>query len=612
MFDFLKKVPLFANLADEDLDRLCEVATEVNLPADEILFTEGEIGDKAYVIMAGEIDILKKSGEQMVLLATRQIGEVIGEMSLLDQTPRFASGRTRTDSKLLSISHENLEHLLDTSPSAARVMLSTITNRLRSTELVLRQSEKMAQLGTLTAGIAHELNNPASAARRGSDHLSSSIEYFHQTYQQFHEQGFSKEQWDKTAELREYAHLRATQPVDLDSLGRSDREYEIEVWLDDRNVEKSWEYAPILVSLGYQTTDLEDLEKTFPGVQLVVAMQWLCTLFTIFSLLEEINQGTSRISEIVKSLKSYVYLDQAPVQLVDIHEGLDNTLVMLRSKLKTGIVLERHYVPNLPMIMAFGSELNQVWTNIIDNAVDAMDGQGTIKISTRQRDDWIIVEIEDSGPGIPEDIQQKLFSPFFTTKPLGKGTGLGLNISFNIIQKHKGEIKVFSRPGRTTFSVRLPVNFEQVENGLKPLPAMDSIPDERLLEILETTKTIAVVGISNRESAPAYTVPKFLQEHGYTIIPINPKYEQVLGEKAYPDLRSLSNPPDVVLVFRRSDFVPKIVEEAIEIGVKVVWLQEGIVNPAAAEVAKDVGLDIVMDTCMRKTHQRLIGLRVAL
>jgi signal transduction histidine kinase len=461
-FDFLKKIPLFANLPDDELKRLCAVVVEESIPAGEILFTEGDIGDKAYVIMAGEIDILKESGGRTVWLATQKAGQVIGEMSLLDQVPRFATGRTRTDCKFLSISHKNLDHLLDTSPSAARVMLSTITNRLRSTELVLRQSEKMAQLGTLTAGIAHELNNPASAARRGSEHLGSAIEYLQQSYQQFFERGFSKEQWDKTADLREYAHQRAAQPVDLDSLGRSDREAELEGWLDDQGVENSWDHAPVLVSLGYQTSDLEELAKTFPGPQFVVVMRWLCTLFTIFSLLEEINQGTSRISEIVRSLKSYVYLDQALVQEVDIHEGLDNSLVILRSKLKTGISLERHYAEDLPRVMAYGSELNQVWTNLIDNAIDALNRTGKITITTRKMDGGVLVEIEDSGPGIPEDVQQKLFSPFFTTKPLGKGTGLGLNISFNIIQKHKGEIEVFSRPGQTRFSVHLPVNFEQV------------------------------------------------------------------------------------------------------------------------------------------------------
>ncbi len=606
MFDFLKKVPLFADLPDEDLDRLCAMAVEEVIPIDETLFIEGEIGDKAYVIMSGEVDILKESGGRTVLLASRRAGEVIGEMSLLDQTPRFASGVAKTELQVLAISHENLENLLDSSPSAARVMLSTITNRLRSTEIVLRQSEKMAQLGTLTAGIAHELNNPASAARRGAEHLQTSIELFQQAYHKFHALNFTDEQWRKAAELQEFVQKSASQPADLNSLGRSDREAELEDWFDDNEVDDGWEYAPHLVSLGYQIDDLEKLKDDFPGDGLIVVVQWLGTLFNIYSLLEEIHQGTSRIGEIVKSLKSYVYLDQAPVQAVDLHEGLDNTLVMLRSKLKTGITLERHYDESIPKIQGYGSELNQVWTNIIDNAVDAMDGKGSITIDTKRKGDWVFIEIEDSGPGIPTDVQEQLFSPFFTTKPMGKGTGLGLNISYNIIQKHKGEIKVFSRPGKTCFSVRLPVNFEDVDSGKVEHAPVHHTSDEHLKEILDSIKTIAVVGISDRESVPAHSVPAYLQKQGYRIYPINPKFNQVLGEKAYPDLLSLEDPVDVVLVFRRSDFVPEIVQQAIEIKAKVVWMQVGIVNPDAAEVAKDAGLDVVMDICMRQTHQRLM------
>jgi len=606
MFDFLKKVPLFADLPDDDLDRLCAMVVEEHIAVDETLFVEGEIGDKAYVIMSGEVDILKESGGRTVLLASRRAGEVIGEMSLLDQTPRFASGVAKTECDLLAISHESLENLLDTSPSAARVMLSTITNRLHSTEIVLRQSEKMAQLGTLTAGIAHELNNPASAARRGAEHLQSSIRIFEQAYHHFHALGFTDEQWRRAGELQEIAQLKASQPADLDSLDRSDREAEIEDWFDDHQIENGWDYAPHLVSLGYQTTDLDELRDDFPGEGLEVIVQWLGNLFTIYSLLEEIQQGTTRIGEIVKSLKSYVYLDQAPVQAIDLHEGIDNTLVMLRSKLKTGIILERRYAEGIPKIQGYGSELNQVWTNIIDNAVDAMEGQGSLTITTQLRGDWVYVEIEDSGPGIPEDVQEKLFSPFFTTKAMGKGTGLGLNISYNILQKHNGEIKVFSRPGKTCFSVRLPLNFEDVASGKAELPPIHRTSDDHLKDILSAMKSIAVVGISNRESAAAYSVSAYLQEQGYRIYPVNPKYEQVLGEQAYPDLLSLDDPVDVVLVFRRSDFVPEIVQKAIEINAKVVWMQLGIVNPDAANAAKDAGLDVVMDTCMRQTHQRLM------
>jgi len=607
MFDFLKKVPLFADLPDDDLERLCALVTEEQLSAEEALFTEGDIGDKAYVIISGEIEILKESGGRTVLLAQRREGEVIGEMSLLDQTPRFASGKASTDCKLLAITHENLEHLLDTSPSAARVMLRTITNRLRSTELVLRQSEKIAQMGTFTAGLAHELNNPAAATQRGSEHLRSSIENFTQTYHQFQALGFSDEQWQRAKELQEYAQAHASKPVEFEGLERSDREQEIEDWLEANRIENSWDYAPILVSLGYQSKELDELKHDFPGEGLFVAIQWLCTLFSIFSLLEDIHQGTSRIGEIIKSLKSYVYLDQAPLQMVDINESLDNTLVLLKSKLSSGIHLERHYDENLPNIQAYGSELNQVWTNIIDNAIDAMDGQGTLTLTSRHKDDWIEVEIVDSGPGIPEDVQHKLFSPFFTTKPVGKGTGLGLSISYNIIQKHKGGIKVYSRPGKTRVSVQLPINFEDVEHGVAPLAVIPQTSDDHLRDILLSTKTIAVVGISNQKSAPAWSVPAYLQKHGYHIYPVNPNFDKVLGESAYPDLHALDDQVDMVLIFRRSEFVPEIVQQAIEIGTKVVWMQEGIANLDAAEVALDAGLDVVMDTCMRQTHRRLIG-----
>ena len=606
MIDFLKNVPMFADLPEDDMARLCELVTEELLPAGEMLFIEGKIGDKAYVIKSGDIEILKSSGGRTVLLAVRHAGDVIGEMSLLDQAPRFASGRARTDLELFAISHNNLEHLLDTSPSAARVMLTTVTNRLRNSELVLRQSEKMAQLGTLTAGITHELNNPASAARRGSAQLQVAFVDHQRIMQDAYKLGFSEAQWDELAVLDELARKLAAQPVELSSLGHSDREEEIEEWLDSHGIQNSWDYAPMLVDLGYEPAKLDVLKRKFPAKHLEIVIRWMGSLITIYSLLEEINQGATRIGEIVRSLKSYVYLDQAPVQSIDIHEGLDNTLVMMRSKLKSGILVKREYDAELPRIQGYGSELNQVWTNLIDNAIDAMDGNGTIIIRTQHDNDWVIVEVEDSGPGMPEEIQQKLFSPFFTTKPLGKGTGLGLNISYNIIQKHHGEIKVFSQPGRTNFYVRLPINFDEAQNGYNPLPASPENSDECMLEILETTETIAVVGISNRQSAPAYTVPVYLKKKGYRIIPVNPKFEHVLDEKAYPDLLSVPDPVDTVLIFRRSDYVPEIVEQAIQIGAKAVWMQEEVVNAAAADAAKHAGLEVVMDECMRKTHMRLV------
>ncbi len=254
---------------------------------------------------------------------------------------------------------------------------------------------------------------------------------------------------------------RAKEPLDFDPLTRSDQEYEVETWLNDKGVEDAWELAPMLVNIGYDCSKLSHLAENFSREEFPTVATLLSNRYTTCNLLAEIGQGTSRITEIVKALKSYTYLDQAPVQSVDIHEGLNDTLVMLRSKLKAGVQVRREYAQDLPRIEAFGSELNQVWTNIIDNAVSAMDGQGEIVVRTYRQDAWVIVEIKDTGPGIPQNIQAKIFDPFFTTKPPGKGTGLGLSISHTIIvQKHKGKIAVYSRPGKTCFEVKLPLNFE--------------------------------------------------------------------------------------------------------------------------------------------------------
>jgi signal transduction histidine kinase/predicted CoA-binding protein len=606
-YEFLKKIPMFANLPEADLESLCQMVTEIRLQAGAELFNEGSAGNEAYVIKEGQIEIVKSSNGRQVLLAVRKAGEVIGEMSLLDSAPRFATGRARTESLLLAIRHEDLDHLLNTSSSAAKAMLYTFTARLRSSEMILRQGEKMAQLGTLTAGIAHELNNPASAARRGAEQLQDAVQRLQETHRELSRFSLTEVQEAQLAALDELALQRARQPVNLGPLDRSDREEQVEEWLAEHGLEAGWDLAPTLVRLGYQEAQLQHLLETFDTQQFETVVHWLEATYSVYELLEEIRQGSARIGEIVKALKTYVYLDQAPVQSVDIHEGLDNTLVMLRSKLKSGVVVQRQFAPDLPHIQAYGSELNQVWTNIIDNAIDAMDGKGEITLRTRLEGEWVVVEIEDNGPGIPPEIQPKLFSPFFTTKPVGKGTGLGLNISYNIVQKHGGEIKLFSRPGMTCFEVRLPLDFEKVQPGSQAVGNLVSPGDEKLHQILEDTHEIAVVGISSRPDSPAHSVPAYLQQHGYHIYPVNPNLDEVLGEKAYPDLLALPKAVDVVLIFRRSEVVPDIVDKAIQIGAKVVWMQEGIINQAAAEMARRAGLEVVMDTCMRATHKRLVG-----
>ncbi len=266
---------------------------------------------------------------------------------------------------------------------------------------------------------------------------------------------------DLVQELDARVEERAGKPVDLDPVERSDRELEVEGWLEEHGVDDGWEMAPALVSLGFDSQELGRFAGKLGSDHFAAAIRRVGSNYAVLSLLAEIGQGAGRISDIVKALKSYSYLDQAPVQNVDVHEGLDSTLVILRNKL-SGIHVRREYAPELPSIQAYGSELNQVWTNLLDNAADALEGEGEIAIRTHQEDDEVVVEIEDNGPGIPTELQSRIFDTFFTTKPPGQGTGLGLDISYNIVvQKHRGDIRVTSAPGRTSFEVKLPVNFEE-------------------------------------------------------------------------------------------------------------------------------------------------------
>jgi signal transduction histidine kinase/predicted CoA-binding protein len=605
--DFLKRVPLFSNLSEEDVERLAESIERVELPGGEMLFTQGSPGDKAYIIQEGELEILRESEGRKVLLAVRKAGEVIGEMSILHEAPRMASVRARKDSLLLALGQEQLDDLLNSSPSATRAMLHTISSRLKATESMLRQSEKIAQLGTLTAGVAHELNNPAAAVQRGAGQLKEILQHFQESTEGMAKIELSPEQLTRLEEVDQIVREHALQPEDLSTLERGDREMEMEDWLEAHHFEEPWELAPVLVGVGFDEAKLEDLASSFDAGQLQVLIPWICDRYDVYSLLEEVEQGAKQISQIVKALKTYAYLDQAPVQMVDVHEGLDNTLIMLRSKLKKGIDVQRKYAQDLPRIQAYGSELNQVWTNLIDNAVDALEGQGEIEIRTRSEGDWVVVEIIDNGPGIPVEIQGKIFDTFFTTKGPGKGTGLGLDISYNIVvQRHRGDIRVTSEPGRTCFEVWLPVNFEAVDSGKTTVPALERAADAKKTEILFKYHNVAVVGVSTRPGQPAHDVPAYLMKRGYHIFPVREDEPEVFGQKAYPDLASIPNSVDIVLIFKRRSEVPSIVEQAISIGAKVVWMQEGILHEGAAAAARRAGLEVIMDTCMRTEHLRLM------
>jgi len=458
----LQAIPLFANLSVEQAGCF-ERGEIVELEAGKILATEGEPLESFYVLLEGEMRVSRNYSNQAILLGVTKPGMFLGELSLLLDSPNLATVRTLKPSRLFRLGKDDFWRMLSTCPSVASQIFRTMATRVKNLEGYSQQREKLASLGTMAAGLAHELNNPATAARRAAANLRDVVENLQSFACELHEL-FPPEQWPHLIDLSQSAMARAGKSEPLDSVTRSDREEEVGTWLEQHGVADGWKLSSAFVGAGLDAKELAALAAKIPAAALPSAFGWLEASLSLNSLLNEIDGSTTRIAELVKAVKSYSYMDQSPMQEIDVHEGIEDTLTMLGHKLK-GITVTRKYDRAIPRILAYGGELNQVWTNLLDNAIYAVKGTGKICVATFLDDDQVVVEIADNGSGIPPDVQSHIFEPFYTTKGVGSGTGLGLVISDRIVgSRHGGEIEFTSEPGDTRFKVRLPIKHSPSSN----------------------------------------------------------------------------------------------------------------------------------------------------
>jgi signal transduction histidine kinase len=447
-------VPVFAQL--DDAQRACfSTGTEIRLKSGETFLRDGDPADAFYVMLEGELRVTKYYGDQEILLGEAVPGDFFGEIEILLDIPNWVLIRVSADSRLFRLPRAGFWDLLRCSPTVAREIMRTLATRLRNLESYSQEREKLIQLGAMAAGLAHELNNPATAARRAAADLRQSVEKV-QDYACELNESLRAEQWQQLVTIsQEAVRCTASQPK-LNPLEQSDREEAIERWLDSQNIADAWELAPALVNARVDQEELEALQRTVPAQDLENAIHWLAANVTTRDLRKSITHSTERISELVRAVKSYSFMDQAPWQEIDVHEGIENTLIILGHKLRN-VTVTRDFDRTLPRLCAYGGELNQVWTNLIDNAIYAVGGTGRLDIRTRRDGEFFLVEIADNGSGIPPEAQSLIFAvPFFTTKG-GSGTGLGLVITHRIVvERHHGKIDFSTGPNGTQFNVRLP------------------------------------------------------------------------------------------------------------------------------------------------------------
>ena len=450
----LLRVPAFAGLPDDQLKWFISHSQEITLKAGDAYFREGDPADAMYVILSGEGQVRGGVGGEPVIFEMKP-GTVTGVLPFSRMKQFTYAARAITDVRALRFSASLFPELVHRMPELTQRLVGMMSDRIRETTRVEQQRDRLASLGKLSAGLAHELNNPASAARRATSQLREVLKRIRDASHELGRRDLSPAQRAEIEKLE--ASFVQNDAVPPDALTMSDLEEQIDSLLRSHGQNDMWQMAADLAHKNIQPQALESLFAIFDPDTARAALVRIAASVEIATLLNEIESGTSRISDLVRAIKEYTYMDQTPLQNVDVVKGLETTLTILNHKLKHGVTVVREYARVSLIVNSFGSELNQVWTNIIDNAIDAMAGDGNLRILTYRDDKCAVVEIIDSGPGIPTEVQQHIFEPFFTTKGVGEGTGLGLDTVQRIVKKHHGTIQVASKPGETRFQIWLPL-----------------------------------------------------------------------------------------------------------------------------------------------------------
>ena len=453
----LRALPIFEGLDDDLLEWLVAHATTRDLAANEKLFEQDDPAEAMVIVLRGTLQFLVDLQGQLVPAATHRAGAVTGLLPYSRMTRYNGDGVATGPTRVLLVHKDRFADLLHRSPELGRRLVALMTDRVREAAKYSQQRERMIALGKLSAGLAHELNNPAAAVRRATAALRDRMAGLPTLVARMAAHDLTEDQICTADAFRTRA---AGAEAPLSTLERGEREDAVADWLDDHGVDEGWMRAETFVSAGLAPDDLDAVAAAVPDAALPDVVAWLEASLAADRLLHEIDAAAGRISELVASVKSYSHMDQAPdKQPVDVRHGLDSTLTMLGHQLrKKNVRLERTYQDDLPRIRGFPGELNQVWTNLVDNAVDAMDDGGTLRVEAVREGACVVVRIADDGHGIPPEIQERIFEPFFTTKGVGDGTGLGLDLVQRIVrQQHGGAIGVESRPGRTVFTVELPI-----------------------------------------------------------------------------------------------------------------------------------------------------------